>query len=594
MKKSQISLFLIAGLAVIIVLSVVLSNLMVGSSLKKSNMNLINSDRQSLEENMKDCLKQNTIRAKTVYGLEDEIGISEYINKNFDSCIYWDTLIERGYEFDKGEIRIDVKTSKSSIDVIFDYPIEAWLDRDAEFTAGKVRYSLEMSKTYFVDGEEQNSFSSDGLFLVKFKKGQNFFDSRFNKIEGKDIKIDIVNEADKEIIGKVSYDSRIDDHEKIYFDSPVDVSVKYDDSLVKGDEKHVRVGVYNEELETWIDITTKVDSVNNIIYGKTRHFSKFAPLQSQPSVDMNVLVIAFDPLSPEGIPLSQYQSWSNPYLLSIDAVEKLQQLSSGIDGAGEYVKLNLVFMNEQKQISGAYSALNSFPTQANSNIFDFQSYQDCINFQAPSSPYNICISKCNSQCDITFPPLPDNIPKCRDPRSPEIQASLDACRENCKTACSGEEKVEVASACDGATQIDYVKYLSDYNICQTGITEVWLWGAPWFGFFESAMAGDGAFFINGGPIPYSCQNKISIMGFNYERTVSEMLHDYSHRFEEVMAYSLMESYGENAKDTEWDYYDGQTFRYCIEHGNCHYGGDPTNTCLDLFNFPLEVPWVHCG
>lgn len=68
------------------------------------------------------------------------------------------------------------------------------------------------------------------------------------------------------------------------------------------------------------------------------------------------------------------------------------------------------------------------------------------------------------------------------------------------------------------------------------IDEVWFFGGPYFGYNESAMAGPGAFYINGAvydKVP--SRRPFAIMGFNYERGVAEMIHDLSHRTESTMA-----------------------------------------------------------
>jgi hypothetical protein len=66
--------------------------------------------------------------------------------------------------------------------------------------------------------------------------------------------------------------------------------------------------------------------------------------------------------------------------------------------------------------------------------------------------------------------------------------------------------------------------------------EIWLFGAPYFGYWEAAMAGPGAFFINGGVYEkVQAKRPFAIMGFNYERGVAEMLHDLSHRTEATMS-----------------------------------------------------------
>ncbi len=68
------------------------------------------------------------------------------------------------------------------------------------------------------------------------------------------------------------------------------------------------------------------------------------------------------------------------------------------------------------------------------------------------------------------------------------------------------------------------------------IDEVWLFGGPYFGYNESAMAGPGAFEINGDvfdDVPVS--RPFAIMGFNYERGVAEMLENLCHRTEATMS-----------------------------------------------------------
>jgi len=86
---------------------------------------------------------------------------------------------------------------------------------------------------------------------------------------------------------------------------------------------------------------------------------------------------------------------------------------------------------------------------------------------------------------------------------------------------------------------DYPKTFRDFGVLplvDSGkVDEVWFFGAPYFGYSESAMAGPGAFYINGevyADVP--SKRAFVIMGFNYERGVAEMLHDLCHRTESTM------------------------------------------------------------
>ncbi len=90
--------------------------------------------------------------------------------------------------------------------------------------------------------------------------------------------------------------------------------------------------------------------------------------------------------------------------------------------------------------------------------------------------------------------------------------------------------------------MDYNRMLNDLQLLQRvehgDFGEVWLFGGPGFGFYESRMAGRGAFWCNAPPCPNtdSCRKRFVIMGFSYERGIGEMLEDLGHRAESVLEY----------------------------------------------------------
>ncbi len=68
------------------------------------------------------------------------------------------------------------------------------------------------------------------------------------------------------------------------------------------------------------------------------------------------------------------------------------------------------------------------------------------------------------------------------------------------------------------------------------IDEVWLFGFPYCGYYESVMGGPGAFWCNGPALAGSeaARRRFVVMGFNYERGVGEMLEDLGHRAELIL------------------------------------------------------------
>jgi hypothetical protein len=103
------------------------------------------------------------------------------------------------------------------------------------------------------------------------------------------------------------------------------------------------------------------------------------------------------------------------------------------------------------------------------------------------------------------------------------------------------------------------------------VDEVWWFGAPYMGWWESCMAGKGAFEVNGGvydQVP--CKRRFVIMGFNYERGVDCMLEDFCHRAEATMS----RTYGgwrAEKLDTTWAKFaanEKQSGTAAV--GTCHY------------------------
>lgn len=150
--------------------------------------------------------------------------------------------------------------------------------------------------------------------------------------------------------------------------------------------------------------------------------------------------------------------------------------------------------------------------------------------------------------------------------------------------------------------VDYLQLVREFRMIEKIndglIDEVWLFGHPYGGYFESIMAGPGAFWCNAPPLHGTEQaaRRFVIMGFNFERGVGEMLEDLGHRAE-----SMMERAWANVPDRAnlWKRF----IRYDRTHpgraecGNVHFApnsardydwGSPrvvASNCDDWYHFP---------
>ncbi len=140
---------------------------------------------------------------------------------------------------------------------------------------------------------------------------------------------------------------------------------------------------------------------------------------------------------------------------------------------------------------------------------------------------------------------------------------------------------------------DYPLLLSEYGavagIEEDRVDEVWLFGAPYMGFWESAMAGPGAFYINGGVYPeVPTSHAFVVMGFSYERHLAEMLHDLAHRTESTMT-RIYGGWQADQLTTNWARWAANAHQSggVAAVGSCHY---PPNGEQDYdYDNPRVVP-----
>ncbi len=74
------------------------------------------------------------------------------------------------------------------------------------------------------------------------------------------------------------------------------------------------------------------------------------------------------------------------------------------------------------------------------------------------------------------------------------------------------------------------------RVAKNEIDEVWVFGFPHAGFYESSMGGPGAFWCNSPAMKNteSAKRRFVVMGFSYERGIGEMLESFGHRCESIL------------------------------------------------------------
>ncbi len=123
--------------------------------------------------------------------------------------------------------------------------------------------------------------------------------------------------------------------------------------------------------------------------------------------------------------------------------------------------------------------------------------------------------------------------------------------------------------------VDYLALVREFGLIERvndgEIDEVWLLGFPYCGYYESIMAGPGAFWCNAPPLKGTehAKRRFVIMGFNYERGVGEMLEDLGHRAESILSVVYGRTHGEANLWERFTRYD-KTHPGQAECGNVHF------------------------
>jgi hypothetical protein len=150
--------------------------------------------------------------------------------------------------------------------------------------------------------------------------------------------------------------------------------------------------------------------------------------------------------------------------------------------------------------------------------------------------------------------------------------------------------------------VDYLALVHEFQMIEKinsgAIDEVWLFGHPYGGYWESIMAGPGAFWCNAPPLAGTehANRQFVIMGFNFERGVGEMLEDLGHRAESILYKVFEKTRGEDNLFERFTRYH-QKHPGRAEVGNVHFApnsqrdydwGNPTpvpSRCDSWYQFP---------
>lgn len=143
---------------------------------------------------------------------------------------------------------------------------------------------------------------------------------------------------------------------------------------------------------------------------------------------------------------------------------------------------------------------------------------------------------------------------------------------------------------------DYWRFLTENNLAsriESGdVDEVWVYNFPGGGMWESTMAGEGGYWCNSGPVAGATNSRLAVvMGWNFERGVSEALESFGHRSESIM-WKIYDGIWEHSRTNAWSAFTliNKDAPGLGAVGNVHY---PVNGMSDYDWGNADFVWSTC-
>ncbi len=270
MKKAQSSLFVLIGLAVLILVSIFFVSL---SGRKQVNFEAKNYDgltelrmREDISENINFCIENSVRTTMQDTGIRQEtlVEYESLTTTRIDNCVspLIEELERQEYDVDEGNIIVDINLNPEAIVVEVDYPTKIEKgDRLIQFT--DFHYTFDRSATVKIPGgitdDEIIVVSPDDRAEIVIPPGVEIRDQEGNLVDEIGLKVDDLHFGgleNKHVVGQLVYEGYPD----VTFSKPVQLSLDFREEDI-GDipeEESIAVSYWDEDNQVWYAFPTEI------------------------------------------------------------------------------------------------------------------------------------------------------------------------------------------------------------------------------------------------------------------------------------------------------------------------------------------------
>ena len=274
MKKSQVTLFIIIGLLVVMVISIILSRDNTKTLQDESrDIQVFSSDKEILQKNLEHCTENSAIKSNVKYGIHETTkqDYISYFKINLADCMtsLVITFKEHSTKVILGEIDAELEINNDNLVFIINYPIKI-SNNKLKYTLDKYTYVFDKKYESLIN-EDRTMFSSDSLVNAKIAESIKIEDLKANSTEKIAIKVLDKKELSNNdgLLGNLVYEIQPNNY---FANDTLELSF-FAEELGFDDTSGFKIAWWSYSAQEWGLLDTSID--NGVLKARTKYLTYY-------------------------------------------------------------------------------------------------------------------------------------------------------------------------------------------------------------------------------------------------------------------------------------------------------------------------------
>jgi hypothetical protein len=308
MKRSQITLFALIGIAILFITGFFMFSAITRSSesrLAESTRLMAAASQSSIKASVEDCISESVKAAVLENGLRDETSaeLEAMIASGIEECMsaMLERLEDEGMEISAGSVMIETELNPETLLLDIAYPLTI-KDESKSIDFDGFHFSFDRSNTVRIDeGRADREIilrSQDDNAMLTIPEGVEVRDDQGNLIETIGIRVDDLHFdglSNGVVLGQTVYENFPDG---AIFSDAIEISIRFDQEDIPSGyaQENIRIAYWDGEDGVWYAPPTSIK--DDVATANITHFSRYALTLGKPSLSQAVVFKErFQPIS---------------------------------------------------------------------------------------------------------------------------------------------------------------------------------------------------------------------------------------------------------------------------------------------------------